>query len=226
MSHDSRGNEPDQVNNGALAVVLGIVALATLAVALVVTALVRDEVGAMKALRDLKQDREYRDLKAEQVGKLEGTARWVDKAKGVVAIPIARAMALTLEDVRRNPSKLSPWFVGPAPETVPAEGAAPEGATAPAEGAPAVDPAAAPAVDASGAPTAPVAPPASPEGTTPAKATAAPSANPAPVAPVQPAPVTPKKPAAPAKAPAATSPAPAPAAPAPAPAPPTPPAGQ
>jgi hypothetical protein len=111
MSDDSRGNEPDVVNNGALAVILGIVALATLAIALVVTALVRDEVSGQSALRDVTQDRVFRDLRAAQLGKLESPAAWLDKGKGVVSLPIGRAMSLVLEEVRSNPEKLSPWFV-------------------------------------------------------------------------------------------------------------------
>lgn len=131
MSHDSRGNEPDVVNSGALAVMLGIVALATLAIALVVTALVRDEVSDVMSVRDLSQDRVYRDLRAAQLGKLESPSSWLDKSKGVVSLPIGRAMSLMVEEVRANPEKLSPWFVSSAPpEAVPAEGAAADGAKA------------------------------------------------------------------------------------------------
>lgn len=126
MSHDSRGNEPDVVNNGALAVMLGIVALATLAIALVVTALVRDEVSDVMSVRDESQDRVYRDLRAAQLGKLESVASWRDKSKGIVSLPIGRAMSLVLEEVRANPEKLSPWFVHAAPAAAPAEGATAE----------------------------------------------------------------------------------------------------
>lgn len=107
--HSSPGNEPDQVNNGALAMVLGLVAFSTLAIALVVTALVRDEVGATKATRDLTQENGVRTLRAGQLGTLEASPSWLDRASGVVSLPIDRAMALTLAAVRQNPYKLSPW---------------------------------------------------------------------------------------------------------------------
>jgi hypothetical protein len=195
MSHDSRGNEPDQVNNGALAVILGIVALATLAVALVVTALVRDEVRDLRGVRDASQDREYRDLKAAQLGKLEGSPAWVDKAQGVVSLPISRAIALTLGEVRANPAKLSPWFTSTAPAETPA---APETSAA----------TEAPASTESVAPAAPVAPVAAAPSVVPAGPAVVPAAPkavvpaPAPTkavapAPIAPAPVKPSEPAAP-----------------------------
>jgi hypothetical protein len=201
MSHDSRGNEPDQVNNGALAVVLGIVAVATLAVALVVTALVRDEVSGMNALRDVTQDREYRELKNEQLGVLEGPARWMDRAKGVASVPVSRAMALTIEEVRRNPQMLSPWFQAPVPETQPADGASPADTSVPA----------APAADAhTSAPeaaTKPTAAPVSPAA--PPKASATNSVTPKPASTKPAAPATPAPDAAPKTTPAPVAPTPA-----------------
>jgi hypothetical protein len=202
MSHDSRGNEPDQVNNGALAVVLGIVAVATLAVALVVTALVRDEVSGMNALRDVTQDREYRELKNEQLAVLEGPARWMDRAKGVASVPVSRAMALTIEEVRRNPQMLSPWFKAPVPETQPAEGASTADTSVPAAPAPADAHTSATATD-----TKPTAAPASPPA--PLKAGATTSVTPKPASTKPAAPATPAPDAAPKTAPAPVAPTPA-----------------
>lgn len=162
------GNEPDSINSGALSLVLGLVAVSTFAIALVVTALVRDETHAVNKERDLTQDAPFRQLKSSQLGALEAPAQYKDRTKGVVSLPIGRAMALTLEGVRRNPTSLSPWT--PQPEAVPAE-ALPtptDSATEAPEGT-------------EGASTAPVAP-TSPTGTAPSPAAPSPAA-PSSVAP-------------------------------------------
>ena len=118
----SNANEPDKVNAGALAVVLLLVAFTTLAVALVVTSLVRQETTEVTAERDASQDRAYRTLKASQLDKLRSESpSWSDRAKGLVLLPIERAMALTLEAVRENPYAVSP---GIKPEAM--GGAGPE----------------------------------------------------------------------------------------------------
>lgn len=132
--HSSKANEPDKVNSGALAMVLGLVALSTLAVALVVTALVRDEVDKTKDIRDATQENAYRQLKAEQLSELDASPSFIDRAKGVVSIPIDRAMALTLDAIRRNPEKLSPWgpeaMGGAGPEAEAKLPSVPEGTAA------------------------------------------------------------------------------------------------
>lgn len=101
-------NEPDKVNSGALATMIFLVALATLAVALVVTALVRQETARLRAAGDLNQERPYRQLRSEQEGKLTGAPAWVDQGAGIASIPINSAMQLVLESVRENPLALSP----------------------------------------------------------------------------------------------------------------------
>lgn len=186
MQSAHSGNEPDSVNSGALSLVLGLVAVSTFAIALVVTALVRDEVHAVTGVRDLTQDADFRQLKATQLGALEAPAQFKDRGQGVVSVPIARAMAMTLESVRRNPASLSPWTPQPEPVEPPSE-------ELPAD-------AGSEAVAPEGEPAAP-----STEG-----ATDAPAAGNAPAAPAPAAPAP--APAAPAPAPAA--PAPSPAAPA------------
>ena len=41
------------------------------------------------------------DLRASQLAKIS-TYRWVDQSKGIAAIPIERAMELTIQDHRKN----------------------------------------------------------------------------------------------------------------------------
>ncbi len=104
----SNSNEPDQVNSGALGVILVLVSFAVLAIALFVTSLVRQEVDETSEVRGQGQDRKARDLKNGQLAQLAQSPSFADRAKGLVQIPIDRAMALTLEAVRENPYALSP----------------------------------------------------------------------------------------------------------------------
>ncbi len=179
--------QPDRVNAGAIATLIALVALATLGVALGVTALVRAQVGEVAGERDASLTRPYRDMVAEQEGALMGPPTWVDRGKGTISIPIERAMKLTAEDLTRNPALATPGSppeegMGGAPsdggaeeETTEREGAT-EGGNAPAPEAPAPK-APAPEVPAPKTP-APKAPPA-----------------PAPTAPPAPAPTAPPAPA-------------------------------
>lgn len=163
-------NEPDKVNNGALATILVLVALSTLAVALVVTALVRDETKRLEAEKGPTQRNEVEALWTLQEAKLNQAPTWVDREKGVTRIPIASAMQIVLEAVRANPLEMSPGSPPPEEEEVVEEGAAvsPEGVAPDAEAEkPATDPAsekkiAAPAPLAPKAPTAPAPAPAAP----------------------------------------------------------------
>jgi hypothetical protein len=101
-------NEADEVNSGALAMVIVVVAFATLAVALVVTALVRQELAEVGGRGMDAQDRKYRDGKNEQLSQLSAPPTWADRAKGLIAVPMDRAMELTLEAVRKNPYAMTP----------------------------------------------------------------------------------------------------------------------
>jgi hypothetical protein len=102
-------NQPDKVNNGALASILVITALATFGVALVVTALVREETARLRSEGDAAQERSFRQLRAEQETKLNASAGWVDKEAGLAKVPVGSAQQIVLEAMRDNPLALSPW---------------------------------------------------------------------------------------------------------------------
>lgn len=125
-------NEADEVNSGALAMVIAVVAFATLAVALVVTALVRQEVSEVGGRGMDVQDRKYRDGKNEQLSQLSAPPSWADRAKGLIAVPMDRAMELTLEAVRKNPYAMTPGLkpenMGGAPGEGEDEGSKTDGA--------------------------------------------------------------------------------------------------
>jgi hypothetical protein len=200
--------EDDKVNTGALATLVAVGVFATLAVALGVDALVRYESNKWDSERAGRAETQVRDLVKEQRAQLDAQP-----------LPIDRAMAAVVLDLRQNPWSATP----PAPEkdagaddaavTEATDGGADAaveadgGAPAPEEGAAA--PSAAPA-PAPGAPTPATAEP---------QPTTAPAPAPAPKAPAVPAAPTTVK--APAPAPTAAAPKPptpaAPAATAPAP---------
>lgn len=182
----SNANEPDSVNTGALATTIAIVAFSTLGIALFVTSLVRDESRTLGDVRKGTQERVVRELRADQLGALEASPSWKDRAAGVVTLPIERAMDWMVEAVRKDPKALSPWHP-PAPEAL--GGAGPEGAEAPAgTGGAAAD--AAPPADA-----VPGTAPAKPEGAATPTKSAPPAKVTQPAAPpVVPAPGTPAAP--------------------------------
>lgn len=124
----ARPNEADNVNSGALATMIALVAFATLGIALVVTMLVRQEVGAAASGRAGTQENAVRSLKAEQQSELRSQPGWLDRAKGLVSMPIEQAMKLTLEAIRKNPRALSPLPPGKEDEGM--GGAGPEELTA------------------------------------------------------------------------------------------------
>ncbi len=103
-------NEPDEVNSGALATAIVLVALATLAVALVVTALVRTTTEEVLSDKDQTQERAFRHMKSEQLAALTAGPAYRDRATGLVSVPIARAMEIVLADIRENPQALSPSY--------------------------------------------------------------------------------------------------------------------
>lgn len=177
--------EPDNLNVGLIATITVVGALLVVAIAAALTALVRsesmahgNEIGAFANLGAVKR------LKEEQHGKLEAAPGWSDRSKGLVSLPIDRAMGLVTADLQKNP-----YLATPSPprkdEDAGAAAAAPgaDGGSV----APAVAPSAAPApgeapplpapATPSAAPSEPAAPPASaaPSEPTPAAPSAAPS---------------------------------------------------
>lgn len=177
----ARPNEADNVNSGALATMIALVALATLGIALVVTMLVRQEVGSRESGRAGTQENAVRSLKAEQLVELGAQPSWLDRAKGLVSMPIERAMKLTLEAVRKNPRALSPLPPGKEEEGMggagPDQSAAEEAGTGGTSALPEQE-APAPASSAAAAPSAPT--PSATAPSAPAPTAAAPAIPPAP----------------------------------------------
>jgi hypothetical protein len=204
--------EDDKINTGALATLVAVGVFATIAVALGVDALVRFESSKVAAERAGYAETEVRDLVREQRAQLDAQP-----------LPIDRAMAAVVLELRQNPWSATP----PAPEKDAGADAAVEAtdagtdAAATADDGGALAPDSAPAPSAAPAPAPAPAPSAAPAPTTVAPKAPAPAPVPSPTTTTAkaPAPTTATavapKPATPPAAPAA--PAPAPAAPAPTP---------
>jgi hypothetical protein len=132
--------EPDNTNVGLIATVVVVGALLVVSTAAALTALVRVEsnrhayeVGAYANIGAVQR------LKAEQRAKLEQGPAWADKSKGLVALPIDRAMQLVVEQVSKNPNLATPEAPAVAQPSVdgqPSQGAAPAGAEPAKEGTP------------------------------------------------------------------------------------------
>lgn len=104
--------ESDSVNTGALATIVAVGGLATLAIALAVTALVRTAEDSASADKSSTVNaRPFRELRAGQTALLTQPAAWVDKTAGVVSIPIERAMNLVVSDFNRDPQLATPVSV-------------------------------------------------------------------------------------------------------------------
>ena len=171
--------QSDNTNTGVVATIVVVGAFSMIAISALLTAMVRKEETDIDAVRPMHADLQtIAALDQQQLGKLEQAPHWADKPAGKLAIPIAKAMSLVVQEYRKDPAAASPppppGFVMPPP--APAEGA--PGAAAP--GAPAAAPGAAvPAPNAPAAHGAAAAPPTA----APAVPTAAPAAPAAPASP-------------------------------------------
>lgn len=103
--------ESDNVNSGALGTLVAVGTIAFFGIALVITALVRAELAEEVEKKEVSADRAYRDLVAEQTAKLNAPAAYSDRNRGLVSLPIDRAMELTVAGLVKDPNSATP----PAP---------------------------------------------------------------------------------------------------------------
>ena len=102
--------EPDNVNVGLIATVTIVGALLVISIAAALTALVRaeaatqgDAVGAYANLGAISR------LKDEQRKQLSSPPGWVDRAKGLVSLPIDHAEEIVTAEIRKNPALATPY---------------------------------------------------------------------------------------------------------------------
>jgi hypothetical protein len=128
--------EEDRINTGVLLTIGAVLAIATLGVALAITALVRSESDQLVAEKGSTANlRPIQELEQQHQQALEAEPAWFDQAAGQVSVPIARAKQLVLEDIKGDPSKAT--AIAPAVDAGTPQPAADGGGAAPADAAPA-----------------------------------------------------------------------------------------
>ena len=100
--------ESDNVNSGALGTLVAVGTFAMLGISLVVTALVRAEMAGELEKKEVSADRPYRDLVAEQQAQLQAPAAYKDRGRGLVSLPIDRAMDLVVSGLAKDPNSATP----------------------------------------------------------------------------------------------------------------------
>jgi len=118
--------EADKVNTGALATILAVGALSMLGISAAVTALVRYEAEATTVAKGGTANlRGIQDLRKVQSKELVEPVRWTERSKGLVGMPLERAMQLVVDDLKRDPNTATPPPPDPKKKEKPAEEAAP-----------------------------------------------------------------------------------------------------
>src|SRR3954447_20225696 len=105
------GTEADRINTGALGTLVAVGLFAMLSITAAVTALVRHDIEIEEASKDADSNQVVTELKASQHAALSGPAKYVDRGKGVVSLPIDVAKGLVVAELSRDPNSATP----PAP---------------------------------------------------------------------------------------------------------------
>jgi len=105
------GTEADKINTGALGTLVAVGLFAMLSITAAVTALVRHDIEIEEASKDADANQVVVGLKASQHAQLNGAAKYVDRGKGVVSLPIDLAQSLVVTELGRDPNSATP----PAP---------------------------------------------------------------------------------------------------------------
>ena len=111
------GTEVDKINTGALGTLVAVGLFAMLSITAAVTALVRHDIEIEQASKDADANQVVVALKASQHDQLNGVAKYVDRGKGLVSLPIDLAQSLVVTELERNPNSATPE---PPPKAEPA----------------------------------------------------------------------------------------------------------
>lgn len=116
--------EPDKVDSGVLGTLVAVLTFGLLATALAITALVRTEAEVLAAERSGTNEG-FAEMRGAQEADLNLPPAYMDQAKGIVRLPIDRAMQVVVRDLRRNPESATPAKAQPDGDAAPADGAEP-----------------------------------------------------------------------------------------------------
>jgi len=100
--------EEDKINTGALGTLVTVGLFAMLSITAAVTALVRHDIEIEEASKDADSNQVVMDLKEKQHEALTGPAKYVDRGKGVVSLPIDIAKGLVVAELQRDPNSATP----------------------------------------------------------------------------------------------------------------------
>jgi hypothetical protein len=131
-NEETEGTETDKVNTGALGTLVAVGLFAMITICAAVTALVRHDIDAEQAEKDVDANDTVVALKASQRGVLNGPASYLDRAKGLVSLPIETAKQVVVAELQRDPASATPPQPAASAETPAASGSA---AAAPADSA-------------------------------------------------------------------------------------------
>lgn len=194
--------ETDNTSTGVIATIVVVGSFAMIAISAMVAAMVRSEDAELERVRPSNADLEtVAQLVEKQRARLNAPPSWVGEPGGKVAIPIATAMRLVIDEYQKDPLAASPppppgLVMETAPAAVPGPGALPSNLAPSGAAPPAGVPPSAPSTTVPTSPAAPSAlPPGTPSNTAPAKP--APPSE-APAMPAPPSAVPPSTPAEPA----------------------------
>jgi hypothetical protein len=122
------GTQVDKINTGALGTLVAVGLFAMISITAAVTALVRHDIDEEEANKATDANQVVTELKAAQRGKLNGPARYVDRGKGLLSLPIDLAKGLVIGELARDPNSATP--VKPDAGAVEVTGAAVDGGAA------------------------------------------------------------------------------------------------
>jgi len=105
------GTEADKINTGALGTLVAVGLFAMLSITAAVTALVRHDIEIEESVKDADANQVVVALKASQHDALNGPAKYLDRGKGLVTLPIDVAKGLVVAELARDPNSATP----PAP---------------------------------------------------------------------------------------------------------------
>src|SRR5687768_9559525 len=101
--------ESDKTSTGVIATIVVVGSFAMIAISAMVAAMVRSENAELERVRPTNADLEtVAELDRKQLARLNAAPSWVGEPGGKVAIPIATAMRLVVDQYQKEPLAASP----------------------------------------------------------------------------------------------------------------------
>src|SRR5450432_3391497 len=105
---ETEATQVDKVNTGALGTLVAVGLFAMISICAAVTALVRHDIEVEQSDKDADANQTVIALKATQRGILNGSPGYLDRAKGLVSLPIETAKQVVVAELARDPNSATP----------------------------------------------------------------------------------------------------------------------